>query len=118
MSTLLQLLNETSSIDNLTESGEKPPDTTEVSFKDVEFRYPQRPDQTILKDFSLLVIKTIIFFWNNNFQFPSGKTTALVGESGSGKSTTISLIERFYDPNSGHVVRLKFRMESSSNHQF
>lgn len=33
----------------------------------------------------------------------SGQTIALVGSSGCGKSTTIQLLQRFYDPLEGSV---------------
>ncbi|XP_002519757.2 ABC transporter B family member 9 [Ricinus communis] len=62
----------------------------DIELKDVHFRYPARPDVKIFAGFSL--------------QIPSGKTAALVGQSGSGKSTVVSLIERFYDPDSGEVL--------------
>lgn len=62
----------------------------EIELKNVYFRYPARPDVQIFAGFSLHV--------------PSGTTTALVGQSGSGKSTVISLLERFYDPDSGEVL--------------
>ncbi|KAJ6424094.1 hypothetical protein OIU84_024967 [Salix udensis] len=60
-----------------------------IEIEHVSFKYPMRPHVQIFRDLSPSI--------------PSGKTVALVGESGSGKSTVISLIERFYDPDSGHV---------------
>ncbi|KAK3152890.1 hypothetical protein QOZ80_2BG0164960 [Eleusine coracana subsp. coracana] len=61
-----------------------------VELRDVHFSYPARPDQQIFSGFSITI--------------PTGMTMALVGESGSGKSTIISLVERFYDPQSGEVL--------------
>nr|CAB3478029.1 unnamed protein product [Digitaria exilis] len=61
----------------------------DIDFRHVSFKYPSRPDVPIFSDFTLHI--------------PSGKTVALVGESGSGKSTVISLLERFYNPDSGTI---------------
>lgn len=61
----------------------------EVSFENVSFAYPTRPDIVVLKNLSLKI---------------SPKTTvALVGPSGSGKSTVLCLLERFYDIQSGKI---------------
>lgn len=56
---------------------------------DVHFTYPSRDTVPVIKGLSLT--------------FRAGKTAALVGASGCGKSTIVSLVERFYDPNSGAV---------------
>lgn len=60
-----------------------------VEFRDVHFRYPTRPEQPVLRGLNLSI--------------QPGQYVALVGASGCGKSTTISLLERFYDPLSGGV---------------
>lgn len=39
-----------------------------------------------------------------NVDIQPGQTLALVGSSGCGKSTTVQLIERFYDADDGKVV--------------
>jgi ATP-binding cassette subfamily B protein len=60
-----------------------------VSFEDVTFRYPARPDSAALSDFSLDVAP--------------GETVALVGPSGAGKTTVLQLLLRFYDPERGTI---------------
>lgn len=46
----------------------------------------------------------MVIFSGLSLHIPSGTTAALVGQSGSGKSSVVSLIERFYDPDSGQVL--------------
>uniref|UniRef100_A0A8C1JG98 ATP-binding cassette sub-family B member 5 n=1 Tax=Cyprinus carpio TaxID=7962 RepID=A0A8C1JG98_CYPCA len=88
---VLMLINRVPAIDNASEDGDKP-DKFEgnVSFEDVQFNYPSRPDVPVLQGLRLRVKK--------------GQTLALVGSSGCGKSTTIQLLERFYDPQQGKVM--------------
>jgi ATP-binding cassette subfamily B protein len=63
----------------------------EVSFENVTFHYPSRPDTAALNGLSLSV--------------NPGEHVALVGPSGAGKSTVFQLLLRFYDPQGG-VVRI------------
>lgn len=52
-----------------------------------------------------------------NLTVKRGQTFALVGSSGCGKSTTIQLLQRFYDPQEGNVSgtssTLKYKMYKS-----
>jgi len=60
-----------------------------ITFDDVRFRYdPAMP----------------YVHHGLSFAVPAGGMTAVVGPSGAGKTTMFSLIERFYEPTSGHVL--------------
>jgi ABC-type multidrug transport system fused ATPase/permease subunit len=65
-----------------------------IEFKKVSFAYPaaeaHRDGKAVLSSVS--------------FKIKKGDRVALVGPSGAGKSTILSLIERFYEPNSGEIL--------------
>jgi ATP-binding cassette subfamily B protein len=61
-----------------------------ISFEDVRFIYPARPETAALDGVSL--------------DIKQGETVAFVGPSGAGKTTIIQLILRFYDPSSGRIT--------------
>ncbi|KAE8008382.1 hypothetical protein FH972_004901 [Carpinus fangiana] len=88
---IFSIMDRKSKIDPSEESGMKLDDVKgEIELRHVSFTYPSRPDIQIFRDLCLTI--------------HSGKTVALVGESGSGKSTVVSLLQRFYDPDSGHIT--------------
>ena len=65
------------------------PNIKSIEFENVSFAYPMRRD--------------IPIFTNLSLSIGIGSTTAIVGSSGTGKSTLLALIQRFYDPDEGHV---------------
>jgi ABC-type multidrug transport system fused ATPase/permease subunit len=60
-----------------------------ISFENVQFSYPTRPDMAVLRDISLEV--------------SAGRKIALVGYSGAGKSTDVQLLMRYYQPQGGRI---------------
>jgi ATP-binding cassette, subfamily B, bacterial len=61
----------------------------DVSFEDVSFAYPMRPD--------VLAVDHV------SFAVRAGEKVAIVGPSGAGKSTVFHMLLRFYDPKSGVI---------------
>ncbi|UJR24177.1 hypothetical protein I4U23_027143 [Adineta vaga] len=88
---ILKFLSRKPLIDNESNDGEEIKDFRgEIEFDGVYFTYSNRSNAIILQDFNLTV--------------EAGKKIALVGVSGCGKSTSIQLIERFYDTSIGQLL--------------
>jgi len=88
---IFALLNRVPEINTSEEVGVTLPNIYgKISFQDIDFTYPSRPDTPVLKKF--------------NLDISAGQTVALVGPSGSGKSTIVQLLERYYDPLDGTLL--------------
>jgi len=61
-----------------------------VSLQNISFSYPSRKDTQTLKDI--------------NLEAYQGQQVAIIGPSGAGKSTLISILLRFYEPDSGKLL--------------
>uniref|UniRef100_A0A803VLQ5 Bile salt export pump n=1 Tax=Ficedula albicollis TaxID=59894 RepID=A0A803VLQ5_FICAL len=87
---IFETIDKEPTIDCMSEDGYKLDKVRgEIEFHNVTFNYPSRPDVKILDNLNMVI--------------NAGETTAFVGASGAGKSTTIQLIQRFYDPTDGMV---------------
>ncbi|XP_068612440.1 bile salt export pump [Brachionichthys hirsutus] len=86
-----QLLDRVPKISVYSDKGEKWDDFQgNIDFIDCKFTYPTRPDIQVLNGLNVSV--------------KPGQTLAFVGSSGCGKSTSVQLLERFYDPDHGKVL--------------
>ena len=85
---LLELLECELVTEDAPDAVEAPPFKGKIEFKDVSFAYVNTAD--VLKHISFVI--------------EPGERVALVGHSGAGKSTLISLLLRFYDPQSGRIL--------------
>jgi ATP-binding cassette subfamily B protein len=79
---------------------EKISNITGLRMHNLSFRFPGR--KLLLKNVSLEVRK--------------GEMVALMGESGNGKSTVIQLLQKFYKPESGHILVNDTNIESIDTH--
>lgn len=93
---LLDLLDETSELDltNLSTTDSEvllnKPTKSSISYQNIDFSYPARPEMPVLKGLNLTI--------------SPGEKIALVGKSGAGKSTIVQLLMRYYEPQQGTIL--------------
>lgn len=92
---ILDILEDTDSEEaatHLSANGSAQPRRLEgnISYTNVDFSYPSRPDIPVLKGLDM--------------HLSAGAKIALVGASGSGKSTIVKLLLRFYQLKSGNIT--------------
>jgi len=85
---VLEILEESPEVS--TADFQKVPVHGNISFQDVQFTYPTRPDLEVLKGIS--------------FDIKGGDKIALAGHSGAGKSTIIQLLLKFYTVEKGLIL--------------
>lgn len=86
---ILEIIDEKSEVDVINEIDFKKVEGN-ISFENIGFAYPSRPDVTVLKDISL--------------EIKSGEKIAIVGHSGAGKSTIVQLLMKLYPLNKGKIL--------------
>ncbi|KAI6193645.1 P-glycoprotein 3 [Aphelenchoides besseyi] len=87
---LFAVIDRVPELDCASVNGDKPSSCEgEITFENIHFRYPARPEVKVLDGISFSVKK--------------GEKIGICGNSGSGKSTLTGLLLRFYDPEQGKI---------------
>ena len=86
---LMDLLSSKPQIKAPAETQSLPNGALPLRFSDVSFAYPSRPNESALDKL--------------DFTIAAGETVAIVGPSGAGKTTVFEMLQRFYDPQQGHI---------------
>ena len=117
---IISLPSETESDVVTEEAAPAPQGALALEFQSVSFRYPESAHRTEAEKVLAETLGThdleslgtgeltlppqrATVLESVSFQIPVGSKTAIVGPSGAGKSSLLSLLERFYDPQSGTI---------------
>ncbi len=86
---IMEVLNTENVLLSPEEKKKLPATKGEISFEDVDFRYPGAQTESLC---------------SISFKAAPGTTTAIIGSTGSGKSTILNLIPRFHDISRGKLL--------------